>query len=69
MYVHTEILKQVLKLDFDSMKFMWPDFYLWFNANRKRVGMHRSKFRRELLDLFTRSKFRVDLTKCQIARK
>lgn len=68
MLVHTEILKRVLKLDFENMKYMWPGLYLWFDANRKRVGMHRSKFRRELIDLFNREDHLIDLSKCQINR-
>ena len=69
MKIHTALLVPALQLDTDELKYMWPDMYRWFEANRKVVGMHSSKFKRELLNLFNREAFRIDLTKCQIIRK
>lgn len=69
MLIHTKLLLPALQLNSDELKFAWPDFYLWFDANRKRVGMHESKFKRELLKLFNSKAFRVDLNKYQITRK
>lgn len=69
MMVHSNILIPALQLESSVLEFAWPDLYHWYEANRKRVGMREPKFKRELLDLFNRRAFRVDLTKYQITRK
>ena len=62
MLIDSNNLLKIVRLDLENIATKYPTIYSWIMSNSKKIGMHPTKLRRELIKCLN-SRYRViDLT-------